>query len=676
MKYRREIDGLRAVAIIPVIFFHAGFNAFEGGFVGVDVFFVISGYLITTIILSDMNNQDFSIVTFYERRARRILPALFLVMLCCLPFAWMWLLPQHLKDFSQSLLAVSVFSSNILFWLESGYFGVASELKPLIHTWSLAVEEQFYVLFPLFLMVLWKLRKRWIFGSLMIVGVISLVAAQWGAYHYPLATFFLLHARGWELAIGALIAFYFLYKREHEEFIRSRKMTSEVFGFIGLLLICYSVVAFDENTPFPGLYALVPTVGAALIIVFSTSETIVGRILGTKPMVGIGLISYSTYLWHQPLFSFARHRSLTEPGASLFLVLSALSIILAYISWRYVETPFRNKKVVSRKGVFTFAVAGSLAFAATGIAGHFENGFPGTKRVPQMVEEISSYAELSKSLELSCDKSLTENSSLSGACKIGYKNNKNKFIIVGDSHARAITSSLNDIALNNGIGGLNYTFYSCPPLLLSKSQKYDEHQKSCNSLTKDLFDKAGTDEVPEYVILMSRWTIYFEIIRFNNNEGGIEFGEDAIERHNEFTKKSGLKDALAKDIVASVRKIISSGKKVVLVYPVPEAGWNVPDYLEKSYFFDTNITAMTASTSYSVFKNRNKFTYNVLDSIGEYDNLIRVFPEKLFCNIYVEERCVTHLDGKPLYYDDDHLSYLGAKLLSEKIMDATNDFNM
>lgn len=213
MKYRREIDGLRALAVLPVIFFHAGFKAFEGGFVGVDIFFVISGYLITNIILSDLNAGKFSIVTFYERRARRILPALFFVMLCCLPFAWLWLVPTHLEDFCQSMAAVSVFSSNILFWRESGYFGVASELKPLLHTWSLAVEEQYYLFFPLFLLGLWKLRKRWIFGSLALVAIVSLLLAQWGAYNKPAATFFLLPTRGWELAIGALIAFYFLYKK-------------------------------------------------------------------------------------------------------------------------------------------------------------------------------------------------------------------------------------------------------------------------------------------------------------------------------------------------------------------------------------------------------------------------------------------------------------------------------
>ena len=237
MKYRREIDGLRAAAVLPIIFFHAGFNLFKGGFVGVDIFFVISGYLITTIILSDMNKGKFSIVTFYERRARRILPALFFVMLCCLPFAWMWLYPEQLKYFCRSLTAVSLYSSNILFWRESGYFDTAAELKPLLHTWSLAVEEQYYVLYPLFLIALWKLRKRWLLGTLMVVGTISLVGAQWGAYNKPSATFFLLPTRAWELAIGAVIAFYFIYKLDHEEFIRSRKKTSEVFGVIGLILI-------------------------------------------------------------------------------------------------------------------------------------------------------------------------------------------------------------------------------------------------------------------------------------------------------------------------------------------------------------------------------------------------------------------------------------------------------
>ena len=210
MKYREEIDGIRAVAVLPVIFFHAGFSAFSCGYVGVDVFFVISGYLITTIILSEKERGTFSLANFYERRARRIIPALFLVMLFSTVCSYLWLAPSHMKDFSESLAAVSLFSSNILFWKETGYWGVANELKPLLHTWSLAVEEQYYVLFPLFLMGMWRFRKRWILGSFFIIAAASLLHSQWASVHHPAANFFLLSTRAWELAIGAGIAFYLL----------------------------------------------------------------------------------------------------------------------------------------------------------------------------------------------------------------------------------------------------------------------------------------------------------------------------------------------------------------------------------------------------------------------------------------------------------------------------------
>ena len=211
MKYRAEIDGLRALAVLPVILFHAGFEWFSGGFVGVDVFFVISGYLITTIIISEMAEGKFSIANFYERRARRILPALFFVMAVSIPFAWLWLTPTDLANFGQSLVAVSTFSSNILFWLESGYFDTSAELKPLLHTWSLAVEEQYYILFPIFLMLTWRLGIKRILILLSIIFLISLGVAQYGAYHFPTATFFLLPTRGWELLVGVFAAFYLKY---------------------------------------------------------------------------------------------------------------------------------------------------------------------------------------------------------------------------------------------------------------------------------------------------------------------------------------------------------------------------------------------------------------------------------------------------------------------------------
>jgi peptidoglycan/LPS O-acetylase OafA/YrhL len=357
-KYRPEIDGLRAIAVLPVILFHAGFETFSGGFVGVDVFFVISGYLITTIILAELEQGKFSIVNFYERRARRILPALFLVMLVCIPFAWFWLVPSDMKDFSQSLVAVSVFASNILFWLESGYFDTSAELKPLLHTWSLAVEEQYYVLFPLFLMLFWRLGKRWILVPLGLVFVASLSVAEWAAYAKPSAAFYLLPTRGWELLIGAFAAFY-LSKVSRKEF---SKGVSEFCGWLGVTLILYAVFAYSKTTQFPGLYALVPTLGTVLVILFATQQTTVAKFVGNRAFVGVGLISYSAYLWHQPLFAFARQRSLTEPSHTVFLVLSVLALVLAYFSWRYVEAPFRSKIRVKRSQVFTLAFLISAGF--------------------------------------------------------------------------------------------------------------------------------------------------------------------------------------------------------------------------------------------------------------------------------------------------------------------------
>jgi len=210
MEYRREIDGLRAVAVLPVILFHAGVELFSGGFVGVDVFFVISGYLITSIILKEQQTGTFSLVRFYERRARRILPALFLVVIACIPFAWIWLLPEDLKSFGKSLIAVPTFTSNILFARESDYFTPLAELKPLLHTWSLAVEEQFYVFFPILLILAHKWRTVSNGVLIAAIGIISLCLAQWGLSTNPKIAFYFLPTRAWELMIGALIAVYVL----------------------------------------------------------------------------------------------------------------------------------------------------------------------------------------------------------------------------------------------------------------------------------------------------------------------------------------------------------------------------------------------------------------------------------------------------------------------------------
>ena len=397
LAYRREIDGLRALAVIPVILFHAGFEIFSGGFIGVDVFFVISGYLITSILLFEKESGTFSLVTFYERRARRILPALFVVMAVSAFFAWMWLLPRDMKDFSGSIAAVSVFASNIFFWSESGYFDTKAELKPLLHTWSLGVEEQYYLLFPFFLMFTWKLGKHFngriprllrrygphrapesavrgdnyaLVGALLLTLLSSLAIAEISVRKYSVATFYLLPTRAWELALGALTAFYLFEGRGWN----LSQLTRQLGASAGLLLIVFAAIYYDRYTPFPSFCALVPTVGASLIILCATPATLVGKLLGLNVFVGIGLVSYSAYLWHQPLFAFVRYRTSLEPSLSTVFTLLLLTAVLAFLSWRFIESPFRKKRVFDSKGIICFGILCQLFFLIFGFVGYATEG--------------------------------------------------------------------------------------------------------------------------------------------------------------------------------------------------------------------------------------------------------------------------------------------------------------
>jgi peptidoglycan/LPS O-acetylase OafA/YrhL len=439
MQYRKEIDGLRALAVLPVIFFHAGFQVFSGGFVGVDVFFVISGYLITSIILEEKQAGKFSLINFYERRARRILPALFVVMFTSLLLAWLFLLPGDMKIFSQSLVAISGYVSNIFFWRATGYFAPTAETNPLLHTWSLAVEEQYYLLFPIFLSMIWKLRKQWILGLLALVAIISFEIAQWGSLNQPTPNYYLLPSRAWELLIGSLIAFYLFTKDSNKN--KTEKI-GQLLSLIGLLLIIYAVCAFDKQTPFPGSYALIPTIGTALIILFTTPQTIVGNLLGRKFLVGIGLISYSTYLWHQPLFAFARYNSIEEPSKVILGGLAGVSLVLGYFSWKYVETPFRNRERIKRNQIFLFGALCSFLFVVIGLIGNFTTGF--SYRYAQEDRPLAEivFTENGKYVDKRFNEHRLSN----------FDNtNKVKVLLIGDSYSQDLVNALYESGLSNKI---------------------------------------------------------------------------------------------------------------------------------------------------------------------------------------------------------------------------------
>lgn len=453
MQHREEIDGLRALAVVPVMLFHAGFDRFAGGFVGVDVFFVISGYLITSIIMGEQAKGKFSLLTFYERRARRILPALFLVMLCCLPFAHLWMMPEQKLAFARSLVAVTGFVSNFLFWRESGYFGAAAEEKPLLHTWSLAVEEQYYLVFPLIIMLLWPLGRRWIVGLLIAAALVSLTIAEWASTYHPEANFFLAPSRFWELLAGGFCALYLQNRpaplgdgARHDANIR------QALAMIGLGMIFYAILVFDSATPFPSLWALLPVGGTALVVLFATHETWAGKLLSWRGFVGVGLISYSAYLWHQPLFAFARLRSVVAPTEVIYLGLGLLALALAYISWRYIEKPFRDKSKTSRKQIFAFSIGGMVVFAATGSYGAYQLGFE--ENFIQNLNRDQAYAySLMQVANAEKPGALVDD----GACQFGtsqmtpaftqriancYAQHGPALVVIGDSHGRDVYQAL------------------------------------------------------------------------------------------------------------------------------------------------------------------------------------------------------------------------------------------
>ncbi|MBU2880298.1 acyltransferase family protein [Aliiglaciecola lipolytica] len=447
MKYRPEVDGLRAIAVIPVIFFHAGFTLFSGGYVGVDIFFVISGYLITTIIYKEIVEGSFSLINFYERRARRILPALFVVMLFCLPFSWLLFTPTEMKDFGESLIAVSIFSSNVLFWLESGYFDTVSEFKPLLHTWSLAVEEQYYIFFPVFLMIAYKYCKQLIVPTLCITFLISLYLANYSAYNITTsAGFYLLPTRLFEILLGAAIVFL----PSHVK-LNTSDLQNNLLSLTGLILILISIFTFDNKTPFPSLYTLVPILGSALILAFSKSTSITTKILTNKVFVGIGLVSYSAYLWHQPLIAFTKYKSLEEISDFFKIIIILTTFTLAYFSWRFIENPFRRKGYFSTRKVFVLSIVGISFFIGLGAIIKVNNGFEmrqgavkykvGNYNPDNYELQKESYSILQNKIN---DPNYTLVDSASDeALWFDIADSKPKLLLVGNSHSKDLYNVLN-----------------------------------------------------------------------------------------------------------------------------------------------------------------------------------------------------------------------------------------
>ncbi|SMR82494.1 Peptidoglycan/LPS O-acetylase OafA/YrhL, contains acyltransferase and SGNH-hydrolase domains [Aliiroseovarius halocynthiae] len=656
MVYRPEIDGLRAIAVLPVIFFHAGFGLFEGGFVGVDVFFVISGYLITSILIDDIELGRFSLLKFYERRARRILPALFFVVICTVPFAILWMLPAQLRDYSQSLVAVSLFSSNFLFWLESGYFEAGADLKPLLHTWSLAIEEQFYVVFPVLLLVLGKLGRRTVIWILTLIALISLGLAEWGWRGHPAANFFLAPARVWELLAGSLCSFAL-----HRRLLSG----NDVAATLGLIAIALAIFLFDSTTPFPSLYTLLPVVGVVLIILFGGQGTQVAALLSAKPLVAVGLISYSAYLWHQPLFAFARIRSLTEPSLALMLGLAALSLILAAFSWRFVEKPFRaglQTRLTSQTGVFAASIFGLVLTAGIGVWGHLNKGFP-DRFSPQALAVLKLNTD---QIDRSCH--FDEATSLlvpKPGCLFTTPGANSTVMLLGDSHVAAIAGATVSALKASGRNVYVGSYGGCIPLPTTRRVHKPTTHK-CAEFVDAMLAYAGESGI-DTLILAGRFPAYLQGTRFDNGEGGVEHGIRMDIRDLNTDPDNPWRRNV--DMIRVKIEALSAQFNLVLLAPIPEAGWNVPELIAKRMYYHGG-EEQTLTTPYSAYVERTKVLMAEFSMLAAWSDNITVAPiHRRFCDSEIA-RCL-HADGDQIFYlDDDHLSPAGAELIAPDIVEA------
>jgi peptidoglycan/LPS O-acetylase OafA/YrhL len=653
MLYRREIDGLRALAVVPVIMFHSGLGPFHGGFVGVDVFFVISGYLITSLLVEELSMGQFSIVDFYERRARRIMPALFVVLTATSVLAVLWMPPGAFQRFGEGLGAVIIFACNIYFWQKTDYFSPASEENPLLHIWSLAVEEQFYLFFPIILYFAWRFGRSSTIWVFVVLAVVSLLLSVFWTANFPAAGFYLLPARAWELLAGSLCALWLSW---------AAPRPSAALGLVGLAAIFASTLFFTPATPFPSYTALLPVLGTVCVIVFARDRNLPARTLSFGPLVGIGLLSYSAYLWHHPLFTFARIRSLTAPEAWLFIVLIAVTFLLAFLSWRFVEQPFRGTRGFSnftRRRIFGLSGVGIVSFLMVGVLAGATDGLP--KRFPTYVTEILAGAELEPERDR-CFVDHNDNfkEKLAG-CLVPAQPSPN-LVLYGDSHALALSPALRRVVGMAGGRLLTLAHNGCLPIrgLQRIDHPFNDSCAAFNEASYDLISELS----PQAVIVTGRWALALEGTRFDNGEGGGEYGDDEPRVLSSLATAENVPD----QIIHSLMELAHRTGRLIVMTQIPEAGWHVPDAHVKQLLWGEGSPSL--STSHARYRERNFFADAIWLKLTDITNISVVNSDEVFCNTAQPGRCMNAVGSNIYYSDDDHVSPLGAKMLADRLMAA------
>ncbi len=647
LNYRKDIDGLRAISVLAVLLNHAGIGLFSGGFIGVDIFFVISGYLITTIIIREIQTNEFSLIRFYERRIRRILPALFAVTVFTIAICAILYDPEKFKDFGKSVIATILFASNFNFWKESGYFDAPSQLKPLLHTWSLAVEEQFYIFFPLFMAGIYRFARKQVPLILAGVMLLSFSLSLYGVSKDPSAAFYLAHMRTWELMIGSILALNLIP-------VEFREKYGNLIGVAGLVMIAIPIFQYSESTKFPGATALAPVLGAACILIsgMEESKSLTKKLLSLSPLVFVGKISYSLYLWHWPLIIFFKYYTIRQMTSSELGSLLIAILIISTLSWRFIETPFRSKNFMSTHQIYAFAASGMAVMLLAGYAVYHFKGFPERQGFEYLAEnkvgEEWTFRE--------CNVNYTDNLDTIHPCKIGDRSQPPSFIVWGDSHAPTFGKGLHTSATQHGVSGLITYGNGCPSLLgIAIDPWFGDVE--CNKYNNMVLDYLKDHPEIDTVILASRWTILVEGNRYKQEEGDSVHLTDTLDQ----TATNLDAEELVKiGLERTIETILATNRRVVIIGPLPEIGYDVPsaNFIASRTGRDTN---EMIAPSLEEYLTRNQKMFAILKEFEEKYGIQIVEPWKSLCQ---GDICRAVIDEIPLYRDDDHLSVFGSELLA------------
>ena len=624
IKYLPHVDGLRALAVAMVILFHFGLGV-PGGFVGVDVFFVISGFLITSIIRSELLQQSFSLARFWERRARRILPALSLVLGIVALAGWYLLLPNDYKQVGQALFAQAFFIQNVVFWKGEGYFSAPAENQPLLHTWSLAVEEQFYLFFPIFLLLIYRYRKSSVVPFLLVaIAICSFILGWIGIHYYPSASFYFLPTRAWELLLGAVIAWLPVWKLAPPG--------REVLSALGLGMVFASCFVISPQTPFPGYAAMLPVAGTGIFIAANRGETsTMARFLGWKPLVGMGLISYSLYLWHWPVWVFYNYWNIGEVAIYEKIALIGLCFILAVLTWKFIEQPFRRKNgLIGKQVIAVFSISALVLCLSGGFWIAQGKGipwrFPSEVLASDQASREESYRVELKPQDVRDGKFF----------QLGVPNQEVEVFVWGDSLAMALLAGIDEILKEREASGLAVAHSATPPL---RNFDFEGGIYSLNSETRP-FSEAVIYQIkkikPKHVILAGVWSGYLKF--------ALETGLGA----------DGFEESLRQTLIA----IRESGAEVWIIAEPPQHKQHIPKLYSRKILFGIDpVSGMANSTSH---KNR----------IGDVNNIFKTLPSSLVRIIDPVEKLNLsdgqfryEVDGQPVYRDHVHLSEAGSKYL-------------